>query len=60
MCPKKTVCMAAYGDYQPGYIAPEAAYQQGGYETSPRASHVSPQVERVLKEAMEALLTAGQ
>lgn len=60
MCPKQTVCMAAYGDYQPGYIAPEAAYQQGGYETSPRASHVSPQVERVLKEAMEALLTAGQ
>jgi hypothetical protein len=52
--------MAAYGDYQPGYIAPEAAYQQGGYETSPRASNVAPQVERVLKQAMEALLTSSE
>lgn len=60
MCPKQTVCMAAYGDYQPGYIGPEAAYQQGGYETSPRASNVAPQVERVLKPAMEALLTSSE
>ncbi len=56
MRPKQTVCMAAYGDYQPGYIGTETAYPQGGYETSPRASRVAPQVERVLKEAMGALL----
>ncbi|MEX0819453.1 MAG: hypothetical protein WD070_07660, partial [Pirellulaceae bacterium] len=36
--PEDTVCMAAYGDYGPGYIGTEIAYGQGGYETSDRAS----------------------
>jgi len=38
MRPNDTVCMAAYGDYGPGYIGTQIAYTQGGYETSPRAS----------------------
>jgi len=54
--PKDTVCMAAYGDYGPGYIGTEVAYSQGGYETSPGASLVAPSVERVLMKAIEELL----
>jgi hypothetical protein len=54
--PEDTVCMAAYGDYGPGYIGTEIAYEQGGYETSPRASNVAPGVERVLMEAIRELL----
>jgi hypothetical protein len=48
--------MAAYGDYGTGYIGTEIAYSQGGYETSPGASNVAPQVEKVLTEGMQALL----
>ena len=54
--PKDTVCMAAYGDYGPGYIGTEVAYAQSGYETSPGASNVAPSVERVLLKAIEELL----
>lgn len=54
--PKSFVCMAAYGDYGPGYIGTEAAYPQGGYETSARVSRVSPRVEQVLMQGMEELL----
>ncbi len=56
MRPELFVAMAAYGDYGPGYIGTEIAYEQGGYETSPTASHVSPQVERVLVDAIRGLL----
>ena len=52
------VAMVAYGDYGPGYIGTEAAYGEGGYETSPRASSVAPQVEPVLLEGMRKLLAA--
>lgn len=52
------VAMAAYGEYAPGYICTAAAYSQGGYEASNRASHVAPEVEGVLTEAMEKLLEA--
>ena len=52
------VAMAAYGDYGPGYIGTEIAYSQGGYETSPRASRVAPEVEGVLMTAIRALLDA--
>lgn len=58
MRPDLFVAMAAYGDYAPGYIGTEVAYGEGGYETSPRASRVSPRVESVLLEAMEKLLKA--
>jgi hypothetical protein len=55
MRPGDTVCMAAYGDYGPGYIGTEIAYSQGGYETS-YVSRVAPGVEHVLMEGLQALL----
>ena len=51
MRPDATVCMAAYGDYGPGYIGTEIAYSQGGYETS-YVSRVAPEVEKVLTDAI--------
>lgn len=54
--PDLFVAMAAYGDYAPGYIGTKIAYGQGGYETSPRASKVSPEVEAVLMNAIKKLL----
>lgn len=56
MRPDLFVAMAAYGDYGPGYIGTAIAYEQGGYETSPTASNVAPQVERVLVDAIRGLL----
>jgi hypothetical protein len=56
MRPDLFVAMAAYGDYGPGYIGTEAAYPQGGYETSPASSLVAPDVERVLTDAVRRLL----
>jgi hypothetical protein len=50
------VAMAAYGDYGPGYIGTKVAYGEGGYETSPGASRVAPEVEPVLMEGMKKLL----
>jgi hypothetical protein len=50
------VMMAAYGDYGPGYIGVASAYGEGGYETSPGASSVAPQVEAVLMDALRRLL----
>ncbi|MCP4455804.1 MAG: hypothetical protein GY809_30465, partial [Planctomycetes bacterium] len=54
--PQSMVCMAAYGDYGPGYIGTEISYTQGGYETGPDASLVAPQVEGVLMAAIRTLL----
>ncbi len=58
MRPNAFVCMAAYGDYGPGYIGTSIAYSQGGYETgfSTPVSRVSPRVEAVLMTAMQHLL----
>jgi hypothetical protein len=58
MRPGSFVCMAAYGDYGPGYIGTAIAYTQGGYETSfsTPVSRVSPRVESVLMDAMRELL----
>ncbi|HEX5442250.1 MAG TPA: hypothetical protein VFW87_00415, partial [Pirellulales bacterium] len=53
--PDSLVCMAAYGDYGPGYIGTAVAYPQGGYETS-RVSRVAPEVEQVLMGALKNLL----
>ena len=50
------VAVAAYGDYGPYYIGTTAAYAEGGYETEPRSSNVSPEVEPVLMGAIRALL----
>ena len=54
--PGSFVAVAAYGDYGPWYIGTEIAYSQGGYETGPDASLVSPKVEGVLMEAIARLL----
>jgi hypothetical protein len=50
------VAVAAYGDYAPCYIGTAIAYDQGGYETEPRASLVAPESEEVLVEAIQDLL----
>ena len=50
------VAMAAYGDFGPGYIGTAVAYEQGGYETSPDASRVAPEVETVLLDGLQKLL----
>lgn len=54
--PDLFVAMAAYGDYAPGYIGTAVAYEEGGYETSERASNVSPEAEAVLMTAIKQLL----
>ncbi len=56
MRPDLHVAMAAYGDYGPAYIGTTVAYSEGGYETSPRASNVAPEVEPILMDAMKRLL----
>jgi len=50
------IAMAAYGDYGSGYIGTAVAYEQGGYETGPRASNVAPDVEAVLLCSLRRLL----
>ena len=52
------VAVAGYGDYAPWYIGTAGAYEQGGYETSPSASNVAPEVEAVLTAAIRRLLRA--
>ncbi len=56
MRPNLFVAMAAYGDYGTGYIGTALAYEQGGYETGPSASHVAPGVEAALKDGLRELL----
>lgn len=53
--PESFVCMAAYGDYGPGYIGTADAYTQGGYETGV-VSRVSPRSEAILMDAIGELL----
>ncbi len=57
--PERTVCMAAYGDYGPGYICTKIPYSQGGYESSPGASLVAPEVESVLMKVIQNLVTSA-
>ena len=58
MRPDAFVCLAAYGDYGPGYIGTAIAYTQGGYETDFKTpvSRVAPRVEPVLMGVMHDLL----
>jgi len=56
MRPDRFVAVAAYGDYAPGYICLEKHYRQGGYEDSPGASKVAPNVEKALTSAMAEAL----
>ena len=53
--PDLFVAMAAYGDYGPGYICTDIAYEEGGYEAGP-ASGVAPGSEGVLMAAIKNLL----
>jgi hypothetical protein len=55
MRPDSVVCVAAYGDYGPGYIGTQQSYAQGGYETGP-VSRVAPAVESVLMKAIAELM----
>ncbi|HEY5911590.1 MAG TPA: hypothetical protein VJA21_13405 [Verrucomicrobiae bacterium] len=54
--PDLFVAIAAYGDYGPWYIGTAKAYEEGGYETSPPASNVSPAAEAELMRAVRNLL----
>ena len=54
--PDLFVAVAGYGDYAPWYIGTAVAYEEGGYETSPTASNVAPEVEPILRTAMRKLL----
>ena len=56
MAPDDFVCMAAYGDYGPGYIGMACNYPEGGYETGVHVSRTAPEVEGVLLGASEKLL----
>ncbi len=59
MRPDLTVAVAAYGDYGPGYIGTARAYDEGGYETSDRASNVTATAEAELLRAIKVLLAEG-
>jgi hypothetical protein len=50
------VAVAGYGDYAPWYVGTAIAYEEGGYETTPPASNVAPEVEHVLTSAIRKLL----
>lgn len=56
MAPDDFVCMAAYGDYAPGYIGMARHYPEGGYETKKHVSRTAPEVEQVLLKAEAKLL----
>jgi hypothetical protein len=48
------VAVAGYGDISPGYLCPDVAYEQGGYE--PGASNAAPGTEARVKETIKKLL----
>ena len=56
LTPQTFTAVAGYGDYGTGYICLEEHYSQGGYESSPGASRVAPEVEQVLKAAIRKLM----
>jgi hypothetical protein len=56
MRPDLQVAMAAYGDYGTAYIGTEISYEEGGYETSERATNAGPKSEGVLMKVMRQLL----
>lgn len=54
--PENMVCMAAYGDYGPGYIGTEVSYDEGGYETGLYVSRTAPTVDNVLIDTLRNVL----
>jgi len=53
--PDLFIAMAAYGDYGPGYICTDAAYEEGGYEAG-AASGVAPGSQEIIMTAIKKLL----
>lgn len=47
--------VAGYGDIAPGYLCPDKAFEEGGYE--PSASNGGPGTEAVVKQAMATVLS---
>lgn len=60
MVPGHKVALAAYGDYGTAYIGTAIGYEQGGYETSNRATCVGADAEAILVGAMKELLGAQE
>lgn len=56
MAPKDFVCVAAYGDYGPGYIGTACAYDEGGYETEINSSNGGPESEAILMDGIRKLV----
>lgn len=56
MRPDQFIAVAGYGDYGPGYICLGAHYDEGGYESSIRASRVSRHFEPQLRQVLENLI----
>lgn len=54
LLPNVFVAVAGYGDISPGYICPDRAFEEGGYE--PSASNHAPGAEKLLKDAITHLL----
>jgi len=52
--PQRFTAVAGYGDIAPGYICPDKALAEGGYE--PSASHLAAGAEGLLKRAIAQLL----
>jgi hypothetical protein len=52
--PADFVAVAGYGDCGPGYLCPEQAFRDGGYE--PTESCVKPEFESLLKKAIATLV----
>ncbi|HNY41764.1 MAG TPA: hypothetical protein PKJ41_15295, partial [Bryobacteraceae bacterium] len=46
--------VAGYGDISPGYLCPDKAFEQGGYE--PSASNAGPGTEAAMKQAIMEVL----
>jgi hypothetical protein len=55
LLPDAFVAVAGYGIGTPGYVCPERAFEEGGYE--PSASAIVPPSEGIIKEAIRELLT---
>jgi hypothetical protein len=54
--PGEFVAVAGYGDATVGYLCPEHAFSEGGYE--PSVSIVKPESEKLVKAAMASLVDA--
>ena len=53
------LAVAAYGDSFLNYVAIDASFPQGGYETEPEWTEVGPGIEGVIKAAIAEILGRG-